>query len=190
MKIVNAEEKFSIDRKKTIVLVGIMGAGKTTIGKRLAERLQLQFLDADKEIEEAAGCTISEFFEKYGEEEFRKGEERVIARILGGNPCVLATGGGAFISRTTRLLIKKTATSLWLRVSFKVLAKRLEKRAGRPLLQTSDPEKTLRSLMEERYPIYSEADLIVDAGDDAIDETVAKTVKCLEDYHCFSKKSV
>ena len=188
MKIVKAEGKFSIDLKKTIVLVGIMGAGKTTIGKNLADRLQLQFLDADKEIEEAAGCTISEFFEKYGEEEFRKGEERVISRILGGNPCVLATGGGAFISQATRLLIKKTATSLWLRVSFEVLAKRLEKRAGRPLLQTSDPDKTLRLLMEERYPIYSEADLTVDAGDDAIDETVVKTVKCLEDYYCFSKK--
>ena len=190
MKIVKAERKFSIDLKKTIVLVGIMGAGKTTIGRNLADRLQLQFLDADKEIEEAAGCTISEFFEKYGEEEFRKGEERVISRILGGNPCVLATGGGAFISQATRLLIKKTATSLWLRVSFEVLAKRLDKRVGRPLLQTSDPEKTLRSLMEERYPIYSEADLTVDAGDDAIDETVAKTVKCLEDYYCFSRKLV
>ena len=146
MKIVKAEGKFSIDLKKTIVLVGIMGAGKTTIGKNLADRLQLQFLDADKEIEEAAGCTISEFFEKYGEEEFRKGEERVIARILGGNPCVLATGGGAFISRTTRLLINKTATSLWLRVSFEVLAKRLEEINQKVLLSKSNLKRSEKKL--------------------------------------------
>ena len=114
--------------KKTIVLVGIMGAGKSTVGKILADRLGMRFFDADQEIERAAGCTITDFFEKYGEVEFRKGEERVISRILAGEPCVLATGGGAFMSEATRLLIKKMATSVWLRVSFEVLVKRLEKR--------------------------------------------------------------
>ena len=99
--------------KKTIVLVGIMGAGKSTVGKILADRLGMRFIDADQEIERAAGCTITDFFEKYGEVEFRNGEERVISRILAGEPCVLATGGGAFMSEATRLLIKKIATSVW-----------------------------------------------------------------------------
>ena len=108
--------------KKTIVLVGIMGAGKTTVGKILADTIGMQFIDADQEIERAAGCTITDIFERYGEEEFRRGEERVISRILAGDPCVLATGGGAFMSQATRLLIKKTATSGWWRVSFEVLA--------------------------------------------------------------------
>ena len=140
--------------KKTIVLVGIMGAGKSTVGKILADRLGMHFIDADHEIERAAGCTITDFFEKYGEVEFRKGEERVISRILAGEPCVLATGGGAFMSEATRFLIKKIATSVWLRVSFEVLAKRLEKRSDRPLLQTADPQQTLKALIKKRYPIY------------------------------------
>ena len=169
--------------EKTVVLVGIMGAGKTTVGKILADRIGVKFIDADQEIERAAGCSITDFFEKYGEVEFRKGEERVISRILAGQPCVLATGGGAFMSQATRLLIKKTATSVWLRVSFEVLAKRLEKRSGRPLLQTVDPQQTLRALINKRYPIYNDADLIVDAKDDAVDITVSKVIECLGDYY-------
>ena len=175
--------------KKTIVLVGIMGAGKSTVGKILADRLGMQFIDADQEIEHAAGCTITDFFEKYGEVEFRKGEERVISRILAGKPCVLATGGGAFMSEATRLLIKKIATSVWLRVSFEVLAKRLEKRSDRPLLQTADPERTLKALIKKRYPIYNDADFIVDAENDGVDITVSKVVECLGDY-CYSEQSV
>ena len=175
--------------KKTIVLVGIMGAGKSTVGKILADRLGMQFIDADQEIEHAAGCTITDFFEKYGEVEFRKGEERVISRILAGKPCVLATGGGAFMSEATRLLIKKIATSVWLRVSFEVLAKRLEKRFDRPLLQTADPQQTLKTLIKKRYPIYNDADFIVDAENDGVDITVSKVVECLGDY-CYSKQSV
>ena len=183
MKIDKFSHKFDYVKKKTIVLVGIMGAGKTTVGKILADRIGIQFIDADQEIERAAGCTITDIFEKYGEAEFRKGEERVISRILSGQPCVLATGGGAFMSQATRLLIKKTATSVWLRVSFEVLAKRLEKRSGRPLLQTVDPQQTLRALINKRYPIYNDADLIVDAKDDAVDITVSKVVECLGDYY-------
>ena len=183
MKIDKFSHKFDYVKKKTIVLVGIMGAGKTTVGKILADRIGIQFVDADQEIERAAGCTITDIFEKYGEAEFRKGEERVISRILSGQPCVLATGGGAFMSQATRLLIKKTATSVWLRVSFEVLAKRLEKRSGRPLLQTVDPQQTLRALINKRYPIYNGADLIVEAKDDAVDITVSKVVECLGDYY-------
>ena len=175
--------------KKTIVLVGIMGAGKSTVGKILADRLGMRFIDADQEIERAAGYTITDFFEKYGEVEFRKGEERVISRILAGEPCVLATGGGAFMSEATRLLIKKIATSVWLRVSFEVLAKRLEKRFDRPLLQTADPQQTLKALIKKRYPIYNDADFIVDAENDGVDITVSKVVECLGDY-CYSEQSV
>ncbi len=175
--------------KKIIVLVGIMGAGKSTVGKILADRLGIQFIDADQEIERAAGCTIPDFFEKYGEVEFRKGEERVISRILAGEPCVLATGGGAFMSEATRLLIKKMATSVWLRVSFEVLAKRLEKRSDRPLLQTTDPQQTLKALIKKRYPIYNDADFIVDAENDGVDITVSKVIECLGDY-CYSEQLV
>ena len=175
--------------KKIIVLVGIMGAGKSTVGKILADRLGMRFFDADQEIERAAGCTITDFFEKYGEVEFRKGEERVISRILAGEPCVLATGGGAFMSEATRLLIKKMATSVWLRVSFEVLAKRLEKRSDRPLLQTTDPQQTLKALIKKRYPIYNDADFIVDAENDGVDITVSKVIVCLGDY-CYSEQSV
>ena len=175
--------------KKIIVLVGIMGAGKSTVGKILADRLGMRFVDADQEIERAAGCTITDFFEKYGEVEFRKGEERVISRILAGEPCILATGGGAFMSEATRLLIKKMARSVWLRVSFEVLAKRLEKRSDRPLLQTADPQQTLKALIKKRYPIYNDADFIVDAENDGVDITVSKVVECLGDY-CYSEQSV
>jgi len=175
--------------KKIIVLVGIMGAGKSTVGKILADRLGMRFIDADQEIERAAGCTITDFFEKYGEVEFRKGEERVISRILAGEPCVLATGGGAFMSEATRLLIKKIATSVWLRVSFEVLAKRLEKRFDRPLLQTADPQQTLKALIKKRYPIYNDADFIVDAENDGVDITVSKVIECLGDY-CYSEQLV
>tara|TARA_B100000989_G_scaffold262285_1_gene213709 strand:+ start:936 stop:1505 length:570 start_codon:yes stop_codon:yes gene_type:complete len=181
--------KIDHDLKKTIVLVGIMGAGKTTVGKILADRIGVKFIDADQEIERAAGCTITDFFKKYGEVEFRKGEERVISRILAGQPCVLATGGGAFMSQATRLLIKKTATSIWLRVGFEVLEKRLEKRSGRPLLQTVDPQQTLKELIKERYPIYNYADFIVDGENDGVDTTVSRVIECLDDY-CPSKQSV
>lgn len=177
----------SINITKTIALVGLMGAGKTSIGKQLASRLNVQFVDADHEIELAAGCTIAEFFEKYGEKEFRKGEERVISRILVGQPCILATGGGAFMSTETQILMKKKAITLWLRAEFSVLEKRLRARSGRPLLKTSDPQKTLKLLMEERYPIYSRADIIVDSEEVSIDVTVDNVFKTIDQFIRASK---
>ena len=187
-------EKISSKRdhapKKTIVLVGIMGAGKTTVGKILADTIGMQFIDADQEIERAAGCTITDIFERYGEEEFRRGEERVISRILAGDPCVLATGGGAFMSQATRLLNKKTATTLSRRGSIDGLTNRLPNRHERTLLQTHDPQQTLKALIKKRYPVYNHADLLVNAEDDGVDITVSKVVECLSDYYCYSKKSV
>lgn len=171
----------------TIVLVGLMGAGKTSIGKRLAERLGVRFVDADKAIEEAAGCTIADFFARHGEEEFRRGEERVIARLLGDPPCVLATGGGAFMSDDTRRRIRERALSLWLRADLDVLFERVARRSDRPLLQTEDPRQTLQALMDIRYPVYGEADLVVDSRRAPIDVTVDRVYQALFNY--FSAKS-
>lgn len=146
---------------RVIVLVGMMGAGKSAIGKRLAERLGLDFTDADHEIERAADCTIAEIFERYGEASFRDGERRVIARLVNEGPRVLATGGGAYMDPETRALLKEQALTVWLKADFDVLWERVSRRAHRPLLRTKDPQGTLRRLIEERYPVYAEADLTV-----------------------------
>ena len=151
-------------KERPIVLVGLMGAGKSTIGRRLAAALKLPFHDADAEIETAAGCSISDFFERYGEPAFREGERRVIARLLAGPRHVLATGGGAFMDPTTRALIKKMGFSVWLRADIGLLMERVSKRPTRPLLKNSDPRGTMERLMAERYPIYAEADLTVDSN--------------------------
>jgi shikimate kinase len=151
-------------KERPIVLVGLMGAGKSTIGRRLAAALKLPFHDADAEIETAAGCSISDFFERYGEPAFREGERRVIARLLSGPRHVLATGGGAFMDPTTRTLIKKMGFSVWLRADIGLLMERVSKRPTRPLLKNSDPRGTMERLMAERYPIYAEADLTVDSN--------------------------
>lgn len=150
-----------IDRP--IALVGLMGAGKTTVGRRLAAALQLPFVDADAEIERAARLTVAEIFELHGEAEFRRGERGVIARLLNDPPHVLATGGGAFIDPATRALVKEKAISVWLKAPLEVLMRRVEKRETRPLLKNGDPEATMRKLMEDRYPIYAEADLTVES---------------------------
>jgi shikimate kinase len=150
--------------ERPIVLVGLMGAGKSTIGRRLAAALRLPFHDADAEIETAAGCSISDFFERYGEPAFREGERRVIARLLAGPRHVLATGGGAFMDPTTRALIKQMGFSVWLRADIGLLMERVLKRPTRPLLKNSDPRATMERLMAERYPIYAEADLTVDSN--------------------------
>ena len=147
--------------QRSIVLVGLMGAGKSTVGRRLAAALHLPFYDADQEIETAAGCTISDFFERYGEAAFRDGERRVIARLLEGPRHVLATGGGAFMDAGTRQLIKHQGLSIWLRAGIELLMTRVAKRQTRPLLQTGDPRATMEKLMAERYPTYAEADLTV-----------------------------
>ena len=142
-----------------------MGAGKTTVGRRLADVLHMPFKDADHEIEEAAGQTIAEIFEKYGEEHFRDGERKVIARLIGGKPYVLATGGGAFMNGETRALIKEKAVSVWLKAELELLLERAMRRDTRPLLKTGDPRDILAQLMDERDPIYASADVIVESGD-------------------------
>jgi len=162
---------------RSIVLVGMMGSGKSSIGRRLATRLAIPFVDADSEIEEAAGMTIAEIFERHGEPYFRAGEARVIARLLDHGPQVLATGGGAFMNRDTRAAIRAKGVSVWLKAELEVLLKRIKRRGDRPLLKTDDPAATLTALIGQRYPVYAEADLTVlsrDVPHDAIvDEIVA-----------------
>jgi shikimate kinase/3-dehydroquinate synthase len=156
---------------RSIVLVGLMGAGKTSIGRRLAARLGLPFYDADAEIELAAGRTIPEIFARYGEESFRDGERRVIRRLLSGEPMVLATGGGAYMDEQTRAAARRDAVAVWLRCTLPVLVRRVAGRDNRPLLAGGDPEKILRTLMDRRYPVYAEADVIVDCGDESLDHS-------------------
>ena len=151
--------------RRSIVLVGMMGAGKSSVGRRLAVRLGIPFVDADIEIEKAAGMTIPEIFTSHGEPYFRSGENRVIARLLEGGPQVLATGGGAFMNADTRATIRAKGVSVWLRATLEVLSRRVKRRNDRPLLKDADPVETLRRLMEERYPVYAEADLTVDSRD-------------------------
>jgi shikimate kinase len=166
---------------RPIVLVGLMGAGKSTVGRRLAAALKLPFQDADHEIETAAGCSISDFFEKYGETAFREGERRVIARLLEGPRHVLATGGGAFMDPDTRALIKRRGLSIWLRADIGLLMERVSKRPTRPLLKNSDPRGTMERLMNERYPIYAEADMTVDSNGGPHDAIVQQILTRLTD---------
>ena len=165
---------------RSIVLVGMPGAGKSAIGKRLAARLGLPFLDADTEIENAAGLTVAEIFARYGEAHFRDGERRVIARIAAGPPVVLATGGGAYAdARTRRALREAGAVTLWLRADIPVLKRRIVGRSNRPLFIGRDPEAVLRGLMAARYPLYAEADLALDCGDDAPEVTTIRAERAL-----------
>ncbi len=150
---------------RSVVLVGMMGAGKSSVGRRLARKLDLRFVDADAEIEGAAGMSISEIFEHHGEPYFRSGEARVIARLVEQGPQVLATGGGAFMDGGTRTLIAAKGVSVWLKAEPDVLMRRIKRRADRPLLQTADPEATLMRLIEERYPVYAEADITLHSRD-------------------------
>ena len=167
---------------RSIVLVGLMGAGKTSIGRRLAARLQLPFHDADAEVELAAGCSIVELFARYGEREFREGERRVIRRLLAGEPTVLATGGGAFMAPETRAAIRADAVSVWLRVRLPVLLRRVSGRTHRPLLHNGSPEDVLCQLMKERHPVYAEADLIIDCGDESQEGTTSRVLDALLAY--------
>ena len=150
---------------RPIVLTGMMGAGKTVMGRRLAGHLGLDFVDSDIEIETAAGMTIPDIFARHGEPFFRDRENRVVGRLIGGGPRVVATGGGAFIHPSTRAAIKQGSLSVWIRADFDVLMRRVRKRSNRPLLRTPDPEGTLKRLMAERYPVYAEADVTVDSRD-------------------------
>ncbi|WFU40853.1 shikimate kinase [Bradyrhizobium sp. CB82] len=169
---------------RSIVLVGMMGVGKSTIGRRLAARLKLPFVDADTEIEAAAGMTIPEIFERHGEPYFRDGEMRVIARLLDGGPLVLATGGGAFMREETRARIAAKAISIWLRADHDVIMRRVRRRADRPLLQTADPEGTVTRLLSEREPIYQNADLTISSRDVPHDRIVEECLETLRHYLC------
>ena len=164
---------------RTVTLVGMMGAGKSSIGRRLALRLGIPFVDADVEIEKAAGMTINDIFAVRGEAEFRAGEARVILRLLESGPQVLATGGGAFTNPDTRTAIGAKGISIWLKAEFDVLMKRIKRRHDRPLLQTADPGATLRKLIEERDPVYALADLTVQSREVMHEKIVDEIVSAL-----------
>ncbi|MBN9043743.1 MAG: shikimate kinase [Rhizobiales bacterium 62-47] len=170
---------------RAVVLVGMMGAGKSTVGRRLAARLRLPFLDADIEIEAAhAGMTIPEIFATHGEPYFRDGEARVIARLLDGGPNVLATGGGAFMREETRQRVHDKAVSIWLRADADVILRRVKRRADRPLLQTEDPAATIARLIEARHPVYELADITIDSRDVPHEKIVDECVTALYDRLC------
>ncbi|GIK79805.1 MAG: shikimate kinase [Pseudorhodoplanes sp.] len=164
---------------RSIVLIGMMGAGKSSVGRKLAVRLGLPFVDADSEIEQAAGMSIPDIFEIHGEAEFRAGEARVIARLLEGGPQVLATGGGAYMNVATRALIREKGISVWLRADFEVLLRRIRRRNDRPMLKTADPAATLRQLIDVRYPVYTEADITIESRDVLHDVIVGEIVERL-----------
>ncbi len=167
---------------RPVVLVGLMGAGKTTVGRRLARRLDLPFVDADAEIESAAGRTVAEIFAEDGEAFFRAGEERVIARLLESGPQVLATGGGAWTSEKTRDLVAQKAISVWLRADLDVLMERVSRRPGRPLLQNPDPRAVMKKLMDERYPLYELADITVESREAPHQTIVNDIIMALADW--------
>jgi len=167
---------------RSLVLVGLMGAGKSTVGRRLAQTLKLPFRDADHEIEAAAGMTIPEIFAIHGEEHFRDGERRVIARLLQEGPIVLATGGGAFMNEETRQRIAENGISIWLKADLDVLMRRVRKRSTRPLLQNPDPEGTMRRLMDLRYPVYATADITIDSHEAPHDKVVAEVVRAVSEW--------
>jgi shikimate kinase len=167
---------------RTVALVGMMGAGKSSVGRRLALRLDVAFRDADAEIESAAGCTISQIFERYGEPAFRDGERKVIARLLNEPPHVLATGGGAFIDPATRAELKEHAITIWLKAPVDLLLARTQRRDTRPLLRNGDPRATLERLLDERAPIYALADFTVDSREGphttVVERIVAMVSEC------------
>src|ERR1700737_1805640 len=169
---------------RSVVLVGMMGAGKSTIGRRLSVRLRLPFLDADTEIEAAAGMSIPDIFETHGEPHFRDGEARVIARLLDGGPTVLATGGGAFMREETRNRIRDKAVSIWLKADADIIMKRVKRRADRPLLQTPDPAATIGRLIEEREPVYQHADLTIASRDGPHEKIVDECIDALHVLLC------
>ena len=171
-----------IGLKKTIVIVGLMGAGKTTVGRRLARKLNLPFVDSDHEVEKAASLSVAEIFEMFGEEEFRSGERRVIERLLKGKVKVLATGGGAFMNESTRALIKENAITVWIKVDVPLLVERTKLRDTRPLLKKGNRLEILTRLAEERYPIYGEADITTLSVEGSHDEVVDDILDLLKKY--------
>lgn len=162
------------------MLVGLMGAGKSTVGRRLARRLGLPFVDSDAAIEDAAGCSAAEIFEKYGEADFRDGERRLVARLIDGEVRVIATGGGAYVDPRTRQLLNERAITVWLDAPVEVLADRTSRRDTRPLLRTDDPKETLERLAKERQPSYAEAHIHVKSGRGAHNEVVESILEALD----------
>jgi shikimate kinase len=165
---------------RSVVLIGLMGAGKTSIGRLLAERLALPFIDADAEIERAAGATIEEIFVRDGEAAFRSGERRVIHRLLAGPPAVIATGGGAFMDDSTRAAVRERGISVWLKADLDTLVKRTARRGGRPLLNQGDPREILARLMAQRYPVYGEAEVTVETGEEPAETVTEAVIAALE----------
>ncbi|MEM6650497.1 MAG: shikimate kinase [Pseudomonadota bacterium] len=171
-----------IQLTRPLVLVGLMGVGKTTVGRRLAKQLKVPFFDADEEIEKASDMKVADFFETYGEAEFRVGERKVIERLLNQGPHVMATGGGAFMNDATRALVHEKATSLWLKADLETLVERTSQRNTRPLLNQGDPKEILGKLLVERSPIYAQADLTVESKDDSHTKTVEDILNALQKY--------
>jgi len=167
---------------RPVVLVGLMGVGKSTVGRRLASRLRLPFVDSDAAIEDASGFSAAEVFERYGESDFRDGERRLVARLIEGEVRVIATGGGAFVDPRTRKLLNERAITVWLDAPVEILAERTGRRNTRPLLRNSDPKGTLERLSEERRPSYAEAHVHVKSGDGAHRDVVEAIVLAIEDY--------
>jgi len=164
---------------KSIVMVGLMGCGKSAVGRRLAARLGLPFVDADEEIEKAAGQSIEDMFAEHGEPYFREGERKVLARLMRSGPQVLATGGGAFMNAETRAAIAERGISVWLKAELPLLVRRVSKRNNRPLLKGSDPLTVMQSLMDVRYPVYAQADITVESRDVPHDVIVAEIIELL-----------
>ena len=167
---------------RSLVLVGLMGAGKSTVGRRLAQRLNMNFVDADAAIEEAAGMSIPEIFASHGEAYFREGERRVITRILEDGQQVLATGGGAFMNEQTRASIAAHGISVWLKANLPLLMKRVSRRADRPLLLNDDPESVMRKLMDSRYPVYATSNVVIESRDVSHNVIVNDVIRALSAY--------
>ncbi|MDP3854281.1 shikimate kinase [Phenylobacterium sp.] len=172
-------DRYTPLRARTIALVGLMGVGKSSVGRRLANALELPFRDADTEVETAAGRSIPDIFADLGEAAFREGERRVIARLLDDPPHVLATGGGAFMNAETRALIKSRSISVWLKADLDVLARRVGRKDNRPLIAGKDPLDVLQAQAAERYPIYAQADVVVETGDAAHHVTVDQVIQAM-----------
>jgi shikimate kinase len=173
------EEAIRLLGGRPLVLVGMMGAGKTTVGRRLANRLGRRFIDSDEEVEKAAGMSIEDIFKLRGEADFRAGEVKVIARLLREGEVVLGTGGGAFVNPETRALVKAAAVSVWIKADFEVLFQRVSRRSNRPLLKNGNPRETLHALMEARYPIYAEADLTVVSREVPQDQVASEVIDAI-----------
>ena len=169
-----------LKQNKIILLVGMMGCGKTSLGKILSRKLHLPFVDSDREIERASGCSISDLFATYGETEFRKGEERIMERLLENEgPCVLSSGGGAFLSAKTQEIAKKYAISVWIRADVDLLSRRTEGRNHRPLVPAKDNKKAIERLVNECYPLYAKADMVLDTRQEPIGKTASRLIRLL-----------